>query len=245
MFAIVLVAGVLSCSPDDFTIGGLPSSPPVVAGFNVPGLLFGGVPTDVSAVVNGTTANPIADVKFQVFVKGTEDMVREFTVSPTTTTGVVTVTWTAADSDISTLATGDYMLRAIASNANGSTVSQTYFSVPDYVVPQVCQVVGYITVIMLTPQPLSVSEIVSAVGSFPLSGWNEHNGVDFTRIKEGVYCGAVPMSNSDVFKFVLNESWGTQEKKDNCSDGDNREAPGGVWPTISIHNVPKWGGYGC
>lgn len=243
MFAILLVAGVISCSPDEFTLSGLPKQGPVVAGFDVPGLLFAGVPTDVSATVNGTTANPISEVKFQVFVKGTDTMVREFTVTPTTTTGVVVVTWTAADSDLSTLESGDYMLRAIGSNTNGSTVSQTYFSVPDYVVPQSCQVVGQITVIMLTPQPLAVSEVVSAIGSFTGSGW----GTDLvmTRIKEGVYCAAIPLVGSDAFKFRLNSSWGTQEKKDNCNDGDNRTAPGGSWPTISIQNVPKWGGYGC
>jgi len=245
MFATVLMAGVLSCSPDDFTIADLPSSPPVVAGFNVPGLLFAGVPTDVSATVNGTTANPIQDVKFQVFVKGTEDMVREFTVSPATTTGVVTVTWTAVDSDISTLATGDYMLRAIASNANGSTLSQTFFSVPDYVVPQVCQEVGKITVILLTPQNVPDTEDVGAVGSFATSVWGTYPDTEMVRIKDGVYCAALPLLGTDKFKFRLNQSWGTQEKKDNCDDGSDRAAPGGTWPSISIHNVPKWTGYGC
>ncbi len=243
MFVVLLTAGVISCSPDEFTLDGLPKQGPVVAGFNVPALLFAGVPTDVSATVNGTTANPIQSVRFQVFVKGSDEMVREFTVTPTTTSGVVIVTWTAADSDISTLAAGDYMLRAIGMNASGSTVNQTYFSVPDYVVPQVCQVMGEITVIMQTPQPLAISEVVSAIGSFSGSGWN--TDLVMTRIKEGVYCAAVPLQGGDAFKFRLNGSWGTQEKKDNCNDGDNRVAPGGSWPSISIQNVPKWGGYGC
>lgn len=243
MFFIVLIAGVFSCSPDDFTIDTIPVSPPVVAGFDVPGLLFAGVPTDVAARVNGTTTNPIGDVLFQVFVKGTEDMVREFTVSPTTTTGVVMVTWTAADSDISTLAAGDYMLRATASNANGSTLSQTYFTVPDYVVPQACQVVGQITVIMLTPQNIPATEVVGAVGSFAGSGW----GVDtqMVRIKDGVYCAALPLAGPDAFKFRINSSWGQEEKSDSCGPAPDRKAPGGTWPEISIQNVPKWGGYGC
>ncbi|MBL7849495.1 MAG: hypothetical protein JNN04_01245 [Cyclobacteriaceae bacterium] len=243
MFAILLVAGVISCSPDEFTLDGLPKQGPVVAGFNVPGLLFAGVPTDVSATVNGTTTNPVSEVTFQVFKKGTEDMVREFTVTPTTTTGVVVVTWTATDSDLSTLEAGDYMLRAIGSNSAGKTVSQTYFTVPDYVVPQACQVVGQVTVIMLTPQPLAVSEVVSAIGSFTGSGWG--TDANMIRIKQGVYCVALPLTGGDQFKFRLNASWGTQEKKDNCNDGDNRSAPGGSWPSISIQNVPKWGGYGC
>ncbi len=243
MPAILLFAGIVSCTPDDFTLSGLPKQGPVVSGFNVPGLLFAGVPTDVSAVVNGTEANPIQEVLFQVFRKGTEDVVREFTVTPTTTTGVVVVTWTAVDSDISTLETGDYMLRAIGKNSSGSTVSQTYFSVPDYVVPQACQVVGQITVIMLTPQSLPIGEVVGAVGSFAGSGWG--TDTNLIRIKDGVYCAAIPLVGSDQFKFRLNASWGTQEKKDNCNDGDNRSAPGGTWPSISIHNVPKWGGYGC
>lgn len=243
MFAIVLIAGVFSCSPDDFTISGLPSSGPVVAGFNVPGLLFAGVPTDVSARVNGTTANPIQAVDFQVFVKGTEDMVREFTVNPTTTTGVVTVTWTAVDSEISTLAAGDYMLRAVASNSKGSTVSQTYFTVPDYVVPQACQVVGQVTVIMLTPQNIPATEIIGAVGSFAGSGWG--TDTNMVRIKDGVYCAALPLTNSDEFKFRINSSWGTEEKNSSCGGAPNRTAPGGTWPTISIQDVPKWGGYGC
>ncbi len=243
MFAVLLVAGVISCSPDDFTVNGLPKQGPVVAGFNVPGLLFAGVPTDVSATVNGTETNPVSKVDFEVYKKGTSEIVKSGTITPTTTSGVVVVTWTASASGLSTLAAGDYMMRAIGSNANGKTVSQTYFSVPDYVVPQACQVVGQITVIMLTPQPLAVSEVVGAVGSFAGSGWG--TDTNMIRIKEGVYCAALPLAGGDQFKFRLNASWGTQEKKDNCNDGDNRSAPGGVWPSISIQNVPKWGGYGC
>lgn len=243
MFAIVLVAGVISCSPDEFTLSGLPKQGPVVAGFNVPGLLFAGVPTDVSATVNGTTTNPVSSVKFQVFKKGTEDMVREFIVTPTTTTGVVIVTWTAVDSDLATLTAGDYMLRAIGTNSSGSTVSQTYFSVPDYVVPLACQEVGKITIICLTPQVIPGTEIIGAVGSFAGSGWG--TDTNLTRIKDGVYCASLPLATGDQFKFRINSSWGAQEKKDNCNDGDNRTNPPGGWPGISIQNVPKWGGYGC
>ena len=243
MIAILLVAGVFSCSSDEFTISGLPKQGPVVAGFNVPGLLFAGVPTDVSATVNATETNPVSEVTFEVFKKGTTEVVKSGTITPTTTKGVVVVTWTASASGLSTLAAGDYMMRATGKNANGTTVSQTYFTVPDYVVPQSCQVVGQITVIMLTPQALAVSEVVSAIGSFTGSGWG--TDVNLTRIKEGVYCAALPLAGGDQFKFRLNASWGTQEKKDNCNDGDNRSAPGGTWPAISIQNVPKWGGYGC
>lgn len=243
MIAILLVAAAVSCSPEEFTISGLPKQGPVVAGFNVPGLLFAGVPTDVSATVNGTETNPVSEVTFEVFKKGTTEVVKSGTITPTTTTGVVVVTWTSSSSGLSTLAAGDYMMRATGKNANGTTVSQTYFSVPDYVVPQSCQVVGQITVIMLTPQPLAVAEVVSAIGSFTGSGWG--TDVNLTRIKEGVYCAALPLAGGDQFKFRLNASWGTQEKKDNCNDGDNRSAPGGTWPAISIQNVPKWGGYGC
>jgi hypothetical protein len=242
-FAFLLVAVAISCSPDEFTVSGLPKQGPVVAGFNVPGLLFAGVPTDVSATVNATTANPIGAVKFQVFTKGTEDMVREFTVTPTTTTGVVVVTWTAADSDLSTLAAGDYMLRAIGTNNSGSTVSQTYFTVPDYVVPQACQVVGQVTVILLTPQVIPDTEVIGAVGDFAGSGWG--TDTNLTKIKNGVYCAALPLATGNQFKFRINASWGAQEKKDNCNDGDNRTNPPGGWPSISIQNVPKWGGFGC
>lgn len=243
IFAIVLVAGVFSCTPDDFTISGLPKSGPVVAGFDVPGLLFAGVPTDVSATVNGTATNPVSEVVFEVYKKGTSELVKSGTITPANHTGAVIVTWDATSSGLSTLPAGDYMLRATGKNSSGMTVSQTYFSVPDYVVPQTCQVVGQITVIMLTPQHLDVAEVVSAIGSFAGSGW----GTDFNleRIKDGVYCVALPLAGSDQFKFRLNASWGTQEKKDDCNDGDNRGAPGGTWPGISIQNVPKWGGYGC
>lgn len=243
IFAIVLVAGVFSCTPDDFTISGLPKSGPVVAGFDVPGLLFAGVPTDVSATVNGTATNPVSEVLFEVFKKGTTELVKSGTITPANHTGAVIVTWDAASSGLSTLAAGDYMFKATGKNSSGMTVSQTYFTVPDYVVPQTCQVAGQITVIMLTPQHLSVSEVVSAIGGFSASNW----GTDFNmeRIKDGVYCVALPLANADAFKFRLNASWGTQEKKDDCSDGDNRGAPGGAWPPISIQNVPKWGGYGC
>lgn len=243
MFAILLVAGAISCSPDEFTLSGLPKSGPVVSGFNVPSLLFAGVPTDVSATVNGTEANPVSEVTFQVFKKGTEDMVREFVVTPTTTSGVVVVTWTAVDSDLATLGAGDYMLRAIGSNTNGKTVSQTYFSVPDYVVPVTCQEVGKITVIMLTPWDISDTDLIGAVGDFAGSGWGTDTILE--KIKDGVYCASLPLATGNQFKFRLNSSWGTQEKKDNCNDGDNRTNPPGGWPSISVQNVPKWGGYGC
>lgn len=243
MFAVLLVAGVISCSPDDFTLNGLPKQGPVVAGFNVPGLLFAGVPTDVSATVNGTETNPISKVDFEVYKKGTSEIVKSGTITPTTTSGVVIVTWTASASGLSTLAAGDYMMRAVATNANGSTVSQTYFTVPDYVVPQACQVVGQITVIMLTPQNIPATEVVGAVGSFAGSGWG--TDTNMVRIKDGVYCAALPLTNSDEFKFRINSSWGTEEKNDGCGGAPNRTAPGGSWPSISIQNVPKWGGYGC
>jgi len=243
IFAMILAAGVFSCSSDEFTVSGLPKQGPVVAGFDVPGLLFAGVPTDVSAKVNGTTTNPVTEVLFEVFKKGTTEMVKSGTITPTNHTGIVVVTWDATSSGLSTLAAGDYMMRATGKNSSGSTVSQTYFTVPDYVVPQTCQVAGQITVIMLTPQSLALSEVVSAIGDFPGSGW----GTDFNleRIKDGVYCIALPLEGGSAYKFRLNASWGTQEKKDDCNDGDNRTAPGGSWPAISIQNVPKWGGYGC
>jgi hypothetical protein len=243
MFVILLAAGVISCSPDEFTLSGLPKSGPVVAGFDVPGLLFAGVPTDVSATVNGTETNPIGEVKFEVFKKGSTTVERSGTITPITTQGVVIVTWDATASELSTLETGDYMLRATGSNANGQSVSQTYFSVPDYVVPVTCQQAGYITVIMLTPQPVAVPDIVSAIGSFAGSGW----GTDFNmeRIKEGVYCVALPLAGSDAFKFRINASWGQEEKNNSCGGAPDRTAPGGSWPGISIQNVPKFGGYGC
>ena len=243
LLSIVLFAGVISCSKDEFTITGLPKQGPVVAGFNVPGLLFAGVPTDVSATVNGTTTNPVSEVTFEVFKKGSTTVEKSGVITPTTTEGVVIVTWTASDSELSTLAAGDYMFRATGSNANGKSVSQTYFTVPDYVVPQTCQVVGQITVIILTPQVIPGTEVLSAIGSFAGSGWGTDSNLE--KIKDGVYCAALPLATGDVFKFRLNASWGTQEKKDDCTDGDNRTTPSGGWPSISIQNVPKWGGYGC
>ena len=215
----------------------------MVAGFNVPGLLFAGVPTDVSATVNGTTTNPVSEVTFEVFKKGSTTVEKSGVITPTTTEGVVIVTWTASDSELSTLAAGDYMFRATGSNANGKSVSQTYFTVPDYVVPQTCQVVGQITVIILTPQVIPGTEVLSAIGSFAGSGWGTDSNLE--KIKDGVYCAALPLVTGDVFKFRINASWGTQEKKDDCTDGDNRTTPSGGWPSISIQNVPKWGGYGC
>ena len=243
LLSIVLLSGAFSCTKDEFTLSGLPKQGPVVAGFNVPGLLFAGVATDVSATVNGTETNPIGEVLFEVFKKGSTTVEKSGTITPTTKEGVVVVTWTASASGLSTLAAGDYMLRATGSNSSGKTVSQTYFIVPDYVVPQTCQVVGQITVIMLTPQSIPATEIISAIGSFAGSGWGVDSNLE--RIKDGVYCAALPLVTGDAFKFRLNASWGTQEKKDNCNDGDNRSNPPDGWPTISIQNVPKWGGYGC
>jgi hypothetical protein len=135
------------------------------------------------------------------------------------------------------------MMRATGKNSSGSTVSQTYFTVPDYVVPQACQVVGQITVIMLTPQNIPGTEVVGAVGSFAGSGWG--TDTNMVRIKDGVYCAALPLAGGDAFKFRINASWGTEEKTESCGGAPNREAPGGTWPSISIQNVPKWGGFGC
>lgn len=243
MFTIVLVAGVISCSPDDFTLDGLPKQGPVVAGFNVPALLFAGVPTDVSARVNGTETNPVTSVLFEVFEKGGTEVLKSGTITPTTTAGAVVVVWTGSASGISTLPGGDYMFRATGTNANGSTVSQTYFTVPDYVVDPLCQQVGYITVIMLTPQVIPATEDVGAVGSFAGSGW----GTDtyMVRIKDGVYCAALPLVPGDAFKFRINASWGQEEKSATCGGAPDRTAPGGTWPSISVQSVPKWGGFGC
>lgn len=243
VLSILVLTGIISCSPDEFTLSGLPKQGPVVAGFNVPGLLFAGVPTDVSATVNGTDTNPVSEVTFEVFKKGSTVVEKSGVITPTSTSGVVVVTWTASASGLSTLAAGDYMLRATGKNSSGSTVSQTYFTVPDYVVPQACQVVGQITVIMLTPQNIPGTEIVGAVGSFAGSGWG--TDTNMVRIKDGVYCAALPLVGGDAFKFRINASWGTEEKTESCGGAPNREAPGGTWPSISIQNVPKWGGFGC
>ncbi|MDZ4716809.1 MAG: hypothetical protein SH819_15190 [Cytophagales bacterium] len=243
LLSILLFVGVISCTTDEFTISGLPKQGPVVAAFNVPGLLFAGVATNVSVTVNATITNPVSSVNFEVFKKGSTTVEKSGVISPTTTTGVIVVTWTSSASGLSTLAAGEYMLRATGNGPNGKTVSQTYFTVPDYVVPQACQVVGQITVIMLTPQNIPGTEVVSSVGSYAGSGWG--TDTNLVRIKTGVYCAALPLAGSDEYKFRINASWGAQEKKPDCSDGDNRKAPAGGWPGISIQNVPKFGGYGC
>ncbi len=246
MLFILVLTGIVSCSPDEFTLSGLPKQGPVVAGFNVPGLLFAGVPTDVSATVNGTTTNPVSEVTFEVFKKGSTVVEKSGVITPTTTEGVVVVTWTASASGLSTLATGEYMLRATGKNSSGSTVSQTYFTVPDYVVPQACQVVGQVTVIMLTPQIIPPTDLVGAVGSFGTSGWGTDTILE--RIKDGVYCVALPLVGTDGFKFRINGAsagWGNEEKTESCGGPPNRGAPGGTWPSISIQNVPKFAGFGC
>ncbi len=243
---VILAAGVFSCS-DEATLSGLPKQGPFVTPLDIPGLLFAGIVTDVKATLNATVANPIGSVTFEVFKKGTTEVVKSGSVTPTTTAGVVVVTWTGASSGLSTLAAGDYIMQVTGVNANGKTFATAPFSVPDYVVPQACQVTGQITVIMLTtsaiPAPTAGGPVISAIGSMTGSGWG--TDINMTYIKPGVYCVALPLVSSDAYKFRMNGSWGTQEKKTDCNDGDNRVAPGASWPAISIQNVPKWPGFGC
>jgi hypothetical protein len=244
--SVILAAGVFSCA-DDVSLSGLPKQGPFVTPLDVPGLLFAGIVTDVKATANGTLTNPVTSMTFEVFKKGSTTVEKSGTVTPTTTTGVVTVTWTGASSGLSTLGAGDYVMVVTGTNANGKTSASAPFSVPDYVVPQSCQVTGQVTIIMQTTSsitaPTSGGPVISAIGSMAGSGWG--TDINMTYIKPGVYCVALPLVASDAFKFRMNASWGTQEKKDNCNDGDNRVAPGASWPAISIQNVPKWPGFGC
>lgn len=243
---VILAAGVFSCA-DDVTLSGLPKQGPFVTPLDIPGLLFAGVVTDVKATLNGTLTNPVSNVTFEVFKKGSTVVEKSGSVVPTKTDGVVTVTWTGSSSGLSTLAAGNYIMQVTGTNANGKNVATTTFTVPDYVVPQACQVTGQVTVIMLTtsdiPAPTAGGPVISAIGSMTGSGWG--TDIDMTYIKPGVYCVALPLVASDAFKFRMNASWGTQEKKTDCNDGDNRVAPGASWPAISIQNVPKWPGFGC
>jgi hypothetical protein len=243
LLAVILTAGVISCSPDEFTVSGVPKMPPVVSNFLVDAVVIPGVPADLGVVVNGTEANPVGSVLLEIMSKGSDEVLKTITITPPTSanTGQVEAIWAAADSEVQNMAPGDYMLRATASNANGKTIGQTQFTVL-FVEPS-CIVNGMITVILYTPQSIPADSDIGAVGSFAGSGW----GTDFimTPLGNGYYCVSLPLVGGDAFKFRINASWGTEEKTSDCGGAPNREAPGGVWPNITVQTVPKWGGFGC
>lgn len=242
--SVLLVAGVFSCA-DDVTLSGLPKRAPFIQPLSdVPGLLFAGVVTDVSASFNTTTTNPVSSVTFEVFKKGSTTVEKSGVIAPTPAAGVVKVTWTGTNSGLSTLAAGDYIMQVTGSNSSGKEVATSSFTVPDYVIPQACQVTNMITLIMLTPHTeIPATDVVSAIGGFAGSGWS--TDLVMTRIKPGVYCVAAPLVGGDGYKYRINSSWGAQEKKPDCSDGDNRNVPASGYPKIYVENVNQWGGYGC
>lgn len=239
---ILALTGALSCQPEEFTISGLPKLPPVVASFGVSGVIIPDVPADLKVTVNATETNPVVSVFMELVNKTSGESIADITIpAGATTSGQIEFTWTDAESGVSSLPPGDYLLRATASNANGDGRNQTQFTI--LALDPACQVAGMVTVVLFTPQSIPADAEVSAVGSFAGSGW----GVDFvmTPLGGGYYCVALPLTGTDAFKFRINASWGTEEKTSSCGGAPNREAPAGNWGTSTLQTVPKWGGFGC
>ncbi len=239
---ILALTGAIACQPEEFTLSGLPKLPPQVASFAVDGVIIPNVPSDLKVTVNATEANPVASVSMELVNKATLESIASTTIAAgATTSGQVVFTWTDAESGVSGLPPGDYLLYATASNSNGESRSQTQFTILG--LDPSCQVVGMVTVVLYTPQSIPADVEVGAVGSFAGSGW----GTDFimTPLGNGYYCVALPLTGTDEFKFRIGQSWGTEEKTSGCGGAPNRAAPGGNWGNVTLQTVPKWGGYGC
>ncbi|RAW01213.1 hypothetical protein [Pseudochryseolinea flava] len=237
---IVLIT--IACDNDD-DLKGIPSLAPNVKSVNVGigTLVFAGVPTDVSATIQETEKSPLSAVLFEVFQLNGMTALKNGTIEDDFEEGENVVVWSGAESGIGDLTTGDYILQVTATDTDGNkTIRSAKFTVPDYVIPDLCQEEGKVTVVLLTNS--DTPDDVGLVGS--ITGWGGQADIAMHKIKNGVFCAAAPLVEGAEYKFRRQSNWGLQEKQDNCNDGNNkvyRTTQG----TLVVISVPKWGGVGC
>jgi hypothetical protein len=238
-FSMIILL-TISCK-DDNDLDGIPSLAPNVKAVNVSALVFAGLPTDVSASIIESEVSPLQSVLFEIFPLNSMSAIKSGSVADTFDDGENVVVWDGAESGIGDLTTGDYILQVTAIDSdNNKTVKSAKFSVPDFVIPELCQEEGKVTVVLLTNA--ATPDDVGLVGS--ITGWGGSEDIAMHKITDGVFCAAAPLVDNAEFKFRRQSNWGLQEKQDNCNDGNNKQYKTSQG-TLMVINVPKWGGVGC
>lgn len=134
-----------------------------------------------------------------------------------------TLTLTAAETDIVNLAPGGYRLAISVTDSENSTSNDTTNVAIVCEALPACMEAGKRTVIVVAPShttSLAGFEQVGLVGS--LTGWGGDPDIAMTQISANCFCAAVDFPESVEYKFRLNSNWDFVEKRDDCSEENNR-----------------------
>lgn len=232
---LVACIAIMSCQEEE--LEGIPALPPRIT-INSPGAVVANLGADLNATITDGANSPVASVNFDLIDEGGVSVASK-TFSESFVAGPNNLSWTAEESAIASLPSGNYKLRITAVDTKAKeSVNEADLKI--LALNAECMVEGQVTVVLLSPVPPE-GFTIGYVGS--ATGWGSAPGSDIVlnKVVDGVYCASVNMESGAEFKFRLNENWSTQEGKldGNCSDGDNRVYSGNGSDLI-VQQVAVW-----
>jgi hypothetical protein len=240
LLPFVMLFGVLlfdSCELDKLDKPAVLSTAPVIA-VTGPTTVNAGASTDLVAVASDGTVSPITTATIKL-LSGTTVVSQN--TSTTVTNGAITLK--IPGSVVATLFPGSYKLSVTAVDSEGKASAPFSVDIAVSCSPLAsCVVSGKLTVILLVPANTPANASVGLVGES--TGWGG-SGPDLamTKIATGCYCVASGITNAadkDEFKFRLDNDWGKEILKDDCTPPDNFKYAGTDLSKAVTYTAAKW-----
>lgn len=234
-----MLFGVLlfdSCELDKLDKPAVLSTAPVIT-LTGPSTVTAGLSTELVAVARDGNVSPITSATIKLLKGAT-------VVSQNTSSTVVdgAITLKIAGSVVAGLFPGTYKLDVSAVDSQGKT--STPFAVDIAVscppLPS-CVVAGKLTVILLVPANTPANASVGLVGES--TGWGSSPDLAMTKIATGCYCVASGVQATDAldeFKFRLDNDWGKEILKADCTPPGNFKFLGDDISKAVTYTAEKW-----
>ncbi len=210
-------------------------------------------PEDIASVTAGQPADlsvTVTDGEVSSLSSGTITLLSGDTEVATKTESLsgssATLTLSAEETGIVSLTPGGYRLAISVTDSENTTSNDTTDVAIVCEALPACMEAGKRTVIVVAPSHttnLSGFEQVGLVGS--LTGWGGDPDIVMTQISANCFCAAVEFPENVEYKFRLNSNWDFVEKRDDCSEEDNRTEVGsapadGEEETPILLTVGEW-----